>query len=179
MKKISFLLTILIFLSCQSEMTKNKQPKSVCSKTEKTANSISLKSSSNKLNKRIDEFLFVSLETGWQKSTRKEGVMYVSARLLVKNVSKSEIIDIPAIQNQITFNVIEDDIIIDDGFDTIHSRMQPPWGSNVSKYKTFTSTGFRNITDKYTEKNIVLEVYYHDKLLWKGKVNNRLVDWEY
>ena len=105
--------------------------------------------------------------------------MYVNARLLVKNVSNKTIVDIPTLQNQITFNVLENDVIIDEGFATIHSNILPPCKSNVSKYKTFMSTSFRNISAKYTNKKLYLEVYYHDKLIWKGKVDNQLIDWEY
>ena len=103
--------------------------------------------------------------------------MYVNARLLIKNVSNKEITDIPVLQNQITFNVIENDIIIDEGFATIHSNVLPPWKSDVSKYKTFSSTGFRNMSDKYTNKKLYIEVYYHDKLLWKGKIDNQIIEW--
>ena len=178
MKKISLLLTMLILFSCQSKTDKKQYQISEETKSGQLSKSEPTSSLSKDLNKKIDDFLFATIETGWLKSTRREGVMYVSARLLVKNISKNEITDIPVLQNQITFNVIENGVIVDDGFDTIHSRVLPPWGSNVSKYKTFTSTGFRNIADNYTEKDVVLEVYYHDKLLWKGKVDNRIVDWE-
>lgn len=107
MKKISLLLTMLILFSCQSKTDKKQYQISEETKSEQLSKSEPTSSLSKDLNKKIDDFLFVTIETGWLKSTRREGVMYVSARLLVKNISKNEITDIPVLQNQITFNVIK------------------------------------------------------------------------
>lgn len=171
MRRIGLLLFWIIFLSCQSNVGKSHNLLSTKEQPKVSANT-----STKIINKKIDDFLFISIETGWSKSSRNSN-MYVNARLLIKNVSNKEITDIPVLQNQITFNVIENDIIIDEGFATIHSNVLPPWKSDVSKYKTFSSTGFRNMSDKYTNKKLYIEVYYHDKLLWKGKIDNQIIEW--
>lgn len=176
MKRIGLLLSWIILLSCQSN--EGKSQNSFVENSTKEQSDVSVKTSPQNINKKIDDFLFVSIETGWSKSSRNSN-MYVNARLLVKNISNKTIVDIPTLQNQITFNVLENDVIIDEGFATIHSNVLPPWKSNVSKYKTFMSTSFRNMLEKYTSKRLYLEVYYHDRLIWKGRVDNQLIDWEY
>lgn len=176
MKKFGLLLSWIILLSCQSN--EGKSHDSFVENSIKEQSDVSANTMPQSINKKIDDFLFVSIETGWSKSSRNSN-MYVNARLLVKNVANKTIVDIPVLQNQITFNVLENDVIIDEGFATIHSSVLPPWENNVSKYKTFSSTGFRNISEKYVNKELYMEVYYHDKLIWKGRVDNQLIDWEY
>lgn len=131
------------------------------------------------INKTIDGFKFIKVQTGWSESTRRPGTMFPDVRLLIKNVSGSEVTNIPALQNQLTYAFFEDDIVIKEGDNYIHSSSRPAWKPNVSKYVSLVITpSFRNLGDKYKNKNLTLEIYYHDKFLCKVNIAPVLADWE-
>lgn len=130
------------------------------------------------INKIVDGFKFVKVETGWAESSRRAGTMFLEVRLLIQNVSGSNVTDIPALQNQLTYAFSEDNIIIKEGDNGIHYASNPAWKPNVSKYVSLVITpSFRNLGERYKNKHLTLEIYYHDKFLCKVNIAPVIADW--
>lgn len=175
MKKVFLLSLLFLSVSCQMK-TQGKegvQEKSLQEQTTTISKPVTI-------GKVADEFKFQTVETGWRESTRKAGTMFAEVRLLIKNVSSKAVKDIPALQNQLTYKFLdENNIVIDESFQSIQSNVIPAWEAGQQKYVTLVSTpSFRNFTEKYKAKVLYVEIYYHDVFVWKGKIQSVIVDWD-